>query len=280
MTDPLSISWSRLRAHEECKQKAHLIGQGKRGPATNLRNYFHGMVVDTIMKTWLSDPHRRAGDMTAMVRDAIHDVQTQARDTGDGVVRWRTAGDQAELTQFCIDLVERLEPILRVLVLPYPFDVGYRFKVPVKIPDLTGTPTLVYLHGEMDLKVQHPDFWAVWDLKGTRDDQYWRKVLGQLTFYDLAGYAIHGTPSGRAGLIQPMCTEPVLEATIGPDERNAMWARIVRYAHDVWSQDVSCKDSTGGCDWCEVRHACPRFQPEGTIASALRQAATGPGAAT
>lgn len=272
----LSISWSKLRVHEECRQKAHLISAGKRGPATNLRNYFHGMVVDRCMRDWLADPTRRHGDMAAAVTAIIEDCLREARASGDGVVRWRNALDRAELTRFCVELVGRLEPILAERVLPYPFTVAQRFKVPVRIPYLDGQPTVIWLTGETDLQVQAPDGREVWDLKGTADDQYWRKTLGQLTFYDLAIYAQHGAPPVRTGLIQPMCTQPVLVATFTAAARAELWARITAMARHIWSGDVACKETTGGCTWCEVRHACVRYAPGAGNTLALTGPTTGP----
>jgi hypothetical protein len=270
--DPITLSWSQLRTAEECKQKLHLIRAGHRSSASNLRNFFHGMVVDRCMVTWLRDPHRQPGQMLAMVEQAITDGEREAIEGGDGVVRWRNVDDRAELQQFCAELVTRLEPILYQHVLPYPFHVGLRFKVPVKMPYLDGQPTTVTLIGEMDLLVQRPDGHVVWDLKGTKDDSYWRKVIGQLVFYDLAVYATHGHPSVYAGLIQPMCTAPLVGMAITDDQRRQMWARVANLATTIWTQDTTCKTSTAGCHWCEVRHACTRFRP-GSLAADLLTAA-------
>ena len=256
---PLTLSWSQLRTAEECRQKLYLIRRGHRSARQNLRNYYHGMVVDRVMRDWLADPQRQPGQMAAAVPAAIAAGEKEAIDTGDGVVRWKHAGDKAEMQQFCTELVVRLEPILAEHILPYKFFSPFRFKVPVKLPYLDGTPTMVYLIGEMDLLVQRPDGYAVWDLKGTKDDQYYRKVLGQLFFYDLALYAMHGTPATEVGLIQPMCTQQVMPATVTDDNRRDIWTRILRLATTIWSHDATCKEGTGGCQWCEVNHACARY---------------------
>lgn len=279
MTDrPISISWSGLRAHEECHQKSHLIRSGKRSPAKNLRGYFHGMVVDRVMMDWLADPDRSPGAMAGMIDAAIDTGIEAARTDGDGIVRWRGPDDRATLRTFCVDLVTRLEPILRDLVLPYPFQAAHRFRVPVQMPYLDGKPITVHLIGEMDLLVHHDDGPVVWDLKGTADNSYWRKVVGQLIFYDLAVLAQSGQPTVRCGLIQPMCDEPVLSFTLTPELRRQMWGRILRMAADIWRADTTCKDGTAGCNWCEVNHACSRFTPLGTtmtLGMSLRQATRG-----
>jgi hypothetical protein len=237
------------------------------------------MVCDRVMVQWLADPDRPAGAMVAMVEDMITTAERDAREDGDGVVRWRSADDRTDLLEFCVELVHRLEPILRELVLPYPFESAKRFTAPVNMPYLDGTLTTVNLIGEMDLLVDNRGP-HVWDLKGTKDDQYWRKVLGQLVFYDLAVLAMTGTKTVLTGLIQPMCTEPVLEFQISDDDRRAMWSRILRYATDRWRNHAPCKEGTSGCNWCETKHACPRFQPtQGntmTLSAELRQAAENP----
>lgn len=274
---PIAISWSSLRAHMECRQKAALLRAGKRSPAGNLRSYFHGMVVDGLMRRWLADPHRRPGQMAAAVDAYIDECAAQAVADGDGVVRWKHAADRTELHEFCVELAHRLEPLLDRLVLPYPFVNGHTFRQPVVVPYLDGTPTTIVLKGEMDLLVtEAAGRHAVWDLKGTRDDTYWRKVLGQLIFYDLAVLAEHGTATARVGLIQPMCRRPVLEWTLGEAHRRQMWAAILRMAADIWRADDACKPDTDGCAFCEVRHACDRYRPVGNtipFGTALRRAA-------
>jgi hypothetical protein len=273
---PLRLSWSQLRNHEECHQKSFLIRGGKRPKVTNIRSYFHGMVVDRVMRDWLNNPLRTSGEMILMVGQLIDVVEQEAKDTGDGIVHWRDAQDRTHLAAFCVELVRRLEPILQTIVLPYRHEAATRFAAPVLIPDLTGADTQITLVGETDLTVFHDDGLQVWDLKGTKDNTYWRKVLGQLYFYDIAMLAVHGTRTERVGLIQPMCDDPVLQFVITDDDRTCMWARIVAMAHDIWREEQTCKADTSGCSRCDVRHACPRFQVTDDLWSmpaALRAAA-------
>lgn len=279
MTKPLRVSWSAIRVHGECHQKSFLMRTGKRPTVSNIRNFLHGSVVDKIMRDWLDNPLRQPGGMLDALDQAMNDVEEDAKQEG-GIVRWRNAADRAELRQFCADLVTRLEPILRTHVLPYPFEAGKWFKVPINIPGLDGTPTEIVLTGEMDLIVFN-DGPVIWDLKGTADDQYWRKVLGQLCFYDLAVAASSGQKSRFTGLIQPMCKEPLLTFEIDDLMRAQMLTRIIAYAHDVWRNEQTCKDGTAGCNYCDVRHACVRYQQPsldvfGDLGAGLRQAAGEP----
>lgn len=262
LDEPMLVSWSQLRTHEECRQKGVLLRAGKRSPAQDIRGFFHGTVVDVAMRTWLSTAELRPGHMLEMVDGLIESCQREAVETGDGVVRWKSATDRAELREFCRELVTRLEPLLHRYVLPFDFEPAKRFSVPVEVPYLDGTPTCVHLVGEMDILARDSALsWGIWDLKATKDDSYWRKVLGQLVFYDLATWAMFGEHSSMTGLIQPMCAEPVLTFSITDEDRRQMWSRIQRFTSDRWQRDVEPKAGTEGCQWCPVHHACARFKP-------------------
>lgn len=235
------------------------------------------MVVDRIMRDWLDDPLLRSTDYRALVTCTMDEMEDVERGSGN-MVRWRDPGDREQIRKFCTELITRLDPILTEHVLPYPYEHGKWFKVPLKLPNrITGTLSEVLLTGEMDLIVDN-DGPVVWDLKGTADDQYYRKVIAQLTFYDLAVWASSGRKTRFTGLIQPMCTEPLLVFEVTDAQRADMLARIDRYAHDVWAGETACKEGTSGCQWCDVRHACERFQQPaidtfGDLADHLRTAA-------
>jgi hypothetical protein len=276
VTKPLRVSWSAIRTHEECHQKSFLIRDGKRAKVSNIRNFLHGSVVDVIMRRWLENPLHPAGAMVAMVDDMLDETIETEKQSGN-MVRWRNADDRNELRRFCTELVTRLEPILQEHVLPFPYSHGRWFKVPMSVPDSDNVARDILLTGEMDLIVNN-DGPVIWDLKGTADDQYYRKVIAQLVFYDLAVWASSGQKSRFVGLIQPMCKEPLLAWEVTEDARQQLMARIVRYCHDVWNNEKTCKDGTAGCQWCDVRHACSRYQQGaidtfGTLADGLRAAA-------
>jgi hypothetical protein len=276
---PLRISWSSLRTHEECHQRSFLQREGNRAKVSNIRNFFHGIVVDHIMRDWLDNPLMRHGDHAALVQVAMDEMEDVERGRGN-MVRWRDADDRAQVKAFCVELITRLEPMLETHVLPFPHEHGKWFKVPMTIYDIAGHAREILLTGEMDLLVQHPNGPVVWDLKGTADDQYWRKVVAQLTFYDLALWASTGTKTQYAGLLQPMCSERVMAWQINDEARRNLMTRIVRYAHDAWAGEKTCTDNTSVCHWCDVRHACARFKPSpnafGELAEGLRTAAGEP----
>lgn len=276
---PLRVSWSAIRVHEECHQKSFLLRDGRRAQVSNIRNFFGGMCVDQIMRDLLDNPLTRSYDLRGLVTATMDEMENKERGKGN-MVRWRDAADRNQIRDFCTELITRLIPILEEHVVPFPYEHGKWFKVPMSIPGLDGQPAEIVLTGEMDLIVDN-DGPVIWDLKGTADDNYYRKVVAQLVFYDLAVWASSGRKTRFVGLIQPMCTEQLLAWEVTDDARNQLLARIERYAHDVWRGEKACKEGTAGCQWCDVRHACSRFQQPaldafGDLAAGLRQAAGEP----
>jgi hypothetical protein len=272
---PVYISWSSLRAHLECKQKAALLRSGKKNASSNIRGYFHGTVVDRVMRTWLeNDP--QPGEMPGMVEDILNAEELKAIADGDGVVRWKSATDRADTTKWCQELVRRLEPILYDKVIPFEYEVAKRYRVPVIVPFLDGSPREIFLAGEMDLLVrdEHRQF-RIWDLKGTADDSYWKKTMGQLIFYDVSTHAMFEQYAVESGLIQPMCKNQVLSFTFTEDDYANMWNMICRMATDIWQRDDTPKESNSGCSFCHVRHACSKFAPVNPGANERRMSLQG-----
>lgn len=244
---------------------------GGRDPNTNIRDYFPGTVVDRCMRKWLStspEPGSGRGVMAAMVDDMIDHEMEEAKRTGDGVVRWKKHGDREMVTGFCKELLGRLEPLLDLYVLPYDYAPEYRFRARMSLPGLDGTPWPVQLWGGIDVLVRNNKIidsegrpqYAIFDLKGTANNSYWRKVIGQLVFYDLAIFAQFNARPKFAGLLQPMCDQPVVSLAIEEQNRSELTARLERMAHFMWRKDWAVKEDTAGCSYCEVRNRCPRFK--------------------
>lgn len=233
------------------------------------RNYFHGNVVDLAMRRWLSQEDPEAGWMAAQV-DAIFDESIGiARDSGDGIVRWKGPNDKNETREFCRELVKRLEPILCKYAIPFEWQPAERFSVPLRIEDLNGSMREIILIGEMDLLVRDREGrYAVWDLKATRDNSYYKKVLGQLAFYAIAVKAMKGQFPVMTGLIQPMCDQRVLPVTVDHDAVAQMAGRITKAARDIWAGKLAPKADNAGCAYCPVKHACPKFSSGGRAALA------------
>lgn len=262
MTDePISISWSRLRSSSECRAKGYLQ-RAHKNPSQNIRNYLHGSVADLAMRKWLETGDVVPGQMEQMIDSLIDETINSAKDNQEGVVRWKSQTDRSEMTVYCKDLVSRLEPILNKLILPYDFLSAQRFKVPVQVPWLDGSPTWIYLIGEFDLVTfDELNRYVVWDLKATRDPEYWRKTVGQLIFYDISIGAMFEEYTSKVGLIQPMVlNQPLLEFIVTDAARAEMWARIHRLSTDMWLKDYTPKADSKGCSYCEVKSVCPKFK--------------------
>jgi hypothetical protein len=259
---PVRISWSRLRDFEECSERAHLLRAGHRSSAKNIRNFFPGTVVDRCMRTYLDADTQERGAMAAVV-DTIMDREEQAaKDTGDGVIKWRNATDRDKVRADCIECVTKLEPILEQLVVPFEWQAAWRFEVPFTI---SGRPVL--LIGELDLLVRKPDGIRVLDLKMTRDGTYWTKTFPQLCFYELAVFGSLGEWPVRSGLIQPLCDNPVLAFAFTDAHRRELLGRVTRFAEAIFAGQHAPAPSFKPCDDCVVRHACPRFKASGNRAT-------------
>lgn len=240
--------------------KAHLLRTGKRAKAQNIRQFFHGTVTDRAMRQWLSLDDPQSGQMAEWIEQIIEREEQEAKDSGDGVVRWRSVSDRTEMTQFCVELVNRLEPLLAEHVLPYEYEPAKKFRVPFQV-DVRGQVQDVQLVGEMDILGRSPQGWFVWDLKATRDDSYWRKTIGQLIFYDLAVWAAFGDPTYRSGLIQPMCSLPLVDITVTDQQRAELVQRIAAFVDAFQYQTQAPRADSKYCSWCAVSHACPKFRP-------------------
>jgi hypothetical protein len=266
----MRLSWSRLRLHGECPAKGALMRSAK-SPYTDIRNYFHGNVVDRLMRYWLDLDDPPPGWMREHLDEQFEGSIAEAKETGDGIVKWRSRTDKGEVWEFCRQLVEKLEPLLAEHVLPYDYHPAQRFEVPVEVHGLRGEPREILLIGERDLMVRKPSGYSIWDLKATRDNEYYRKVLGQLTFYSWSGRLEFGEFPEITGLIQPMCDEPWLPVEVTRDALVQMAARIESAAKDMWAGRLAPKADNAGCGWCPVQTACPKFKiPRGRGALARR----------
>jgi hypothetical protein len=259
----LSVSWSRLKTWEHCKQKAWLQGNGFKNPTANTRVFFRGTVTDRVLRTWLQDENRQVNQMSGMVEEYIELCQQEQKDQGTGIVRWNSPTDKQESIVWCQDLLTKIEPIVQDLVVPYLPDVyaDKHLRAQVTIPGLDGEPRDIMMIGILDILIDSPDFLAVYDLKATADESYWKKTIMQLVFYSImlesSGYR---APDATA-LIQPMCKEQIKHIEITDQHKMALMQKVVSYAHSVWAEDFAPKESDAGClNWCEVAHACVKFK--------------------
>jgi len=156
------------------------------------------------------------------------------------------------------------EPLMRLSMVDALEAVGYDVHAAA-----SGTEGLEMLRQKAfdlvitDLRLPGADGLTV--LKATKDNEYYRKVLGQLAFYAIAIKASKEGKLGRwpvrAGLLQPMCATPDLMVDImagGGQAIREMATRIERVAGDIWAGRLDPKPNDW-CPRCEVKHACPLF---------------------
>jgi hypothetical protein len=284
-TGLIKVSWSKIKTHEECRQKALRVAEGRKSPGRDVRIFFPGNVVDMAMRRWLSmdNPPR------FWMADHIEEIMAELLDRkDDGIVRWLHTKDREEVTAFCRDAAFRLEELLRQFALPFDYQPALRFSTPMIVPGLEeGTTVKILLNGEMDLLVKEKD-WPLpditpdlnpvtiamadiarrprlhlWDLKVTVDADYWRKTVAQLVFYDIVCICMFGVPVVEAGLLQPMVDDrPYISFVPSDQDRTEMFTRIETVVHNILRMDHTPKADTAGCGWCDVRHACDKYATE------------------
>lgn len=284
-SNPLTVSWSRLRDYETCKHRVLKKLQGHRSPATDGRNFLGGTVCDRIMRRLLEHDDPQPGMMLTWLDETL---KHHAFDSEEYVIRWRgnPEADYEKVRNLCVKVLTNLEPMLFEKIIPMNYEAEVRFgfkNTPqpiIGVPGLDGMPRPVLLIGGIDILTQDPDDktrYGLYDLKATENDDYVRGgILGQLTFYAIVLKVLFGHYPHEAGFITPGTSQHFVPVTIGEDEVRTMYGRIERYAHGVWSKDWSPKDKIDSdCDYaCDVRHACDLFKlPQGTRISFSEMAA-------
>lgn len=263
--ETIRISWSSLRTYVECKQKAKLMRTGRKAALEDQRNFLPGTITDRISRDWLKDKDRQPGQMLLMLDEYFERAVAEAEESG--IVRWKSVDDREKVRADCAEAITNLEPILLEHVTPYWHDQDVKFEVPMHAArNGGGDPIHVTLNGYMDYLVhdEEHDRWYVFDLKQTRNADYWKKTQGQMVYYSVATELRYGGRVEGAALIQPLLPEKhrLKPIEIGPEARLALFRDITNMANDVVNDAMPPKDDTDGCAWCPVKHACEKFLPE------------------
>lgn len=260
--NPLRISWSKLRQHKTCAQSTYLRSKGHKPAIQDIRNFLNGTVTDRAVRQFLEgDPHNNLDSMPGMVEEILDTEVRNAEEKGE-IVKWRSAHDRTLVEEECKEAVTKIRPYLEKFVLPFDYEADHHFEVVLEVPHPHGGIGTIILNGYMDILVRdRQGRWAIWDVKHTKDDQYWRKTAGQISFYDYALSIREGQGAAIGGLLQPLCKEPVKQIPIDPGNRQKITADIISMARDIWRDDFALSATTKPCEWCEYKHACPRFKP-------------------
>lgn len=259
----IRVSWSALRSHTECKQKGHLQRTGHKASMENQRVFFPGTVTDRVVRDWLADdPYSNPNVMPKMVEATVLREQEAIEKKGKQL-RWKNDKDRDDIIEECQEAVTRIEPSLNELVLPYEYDVDFGFKAPMDVPTPGGGETTLLLMGFMDIIVRRPENrWAVYDVKHTKDDYYWKKTRGQLSFYDLAVGLMFESETFEVGLLQPLCTKPEKLFQLSEDDRAILLSQVISMSDDIYRQNYEPTAAPSECYGCNVKHACSRFTPK------------------
>jgi len=259
----LRISWSALRTHEECKQRSALYRGHKRGALTDQRMFLPGNITDRVVRDFLlmENPMDNLGIMPSMVEEHLEKTLTRVEEEG-GIISWKSREDRRQIIHECILAVTRIEKALVERVIPFSYTPAYRFEVPMRMPHPRGGTEVIHLVGEMDITgFRGEEDFFVYDVKHTKNDEYWRKTAAQLTFYALVVEAENGVRPKEVGLFQPLCTEQVKIIEVRDDWRQQMLQRIMSMCNDIWNNDETPRTDYSKCGWCDVKHACVKFRP-------------------
>lgn len=246
----------------ECRQKGYLQRAKKGAKLENQRVFFPGTVTDRVVRDWLSgDPYSNPGVMPDMVESVVLREEESILERGKKLI-WKDENDRDSIIKDCQEAVRNIEPSLTKLVLPYEYDVDFKVLAPIIAPHPAGHKETIILTGFMDIIVRRgEDQWAVYDVKHTKDNSYWRKTRGQLSFYDLAVDIMFEAPTFEVGLLQPLCKETEKMFVLSEQDRTVLMAQVLSMAEDIWNENFDPSAPISECYFCNVKHACSRFTP-------------------
>lgn len=282
MSDRLTLSWSRLKSWESCKQQVLRRKQGKSSYSPMQgRVFLPGTIADRCMRAYLELENPQPGGIC----DPLEEIFERFAFTDDQyVIKWKgnPLDDQKKVKENVRIVLENLEPQLWDFVIPNGYQVEYRFRTTVGIPYLDGKLVPVDLIGGIDILTAklgvdgQPEEYSVYDLKATFDDSYVRgSILAQLIFYSIVVKTEFGKYPVNTAFLTPACKQKYVPLVVSPDDVRTMMSRIISYCNGVWKDQWDPKSVPDNeCTWCEVHHACDLFRIEpGKKASFLELAA-------
>ncbi len=211
--------------------------------------------------------------MPGMVEAMIEKEEQKILSKGQKLT-WKDPEDKKRLTEECKRAVTEIEPLLFKYVVPYEYQEDVSFEAHIKATHpVTGQEMDIVLNGFMDIMVYDPEKkrYFVYDVKHTKDDYYWKKTRGQLSFYDLAVDIMQGQPTAFVGLLQPLCKEKIKGFILEEDDRTILLKHVLDMANDIWTENVEPTAPVSACFGCNVKHACKRFKPTNVNADGSRR---------
>lgn len=280
----LSVSWSRLKAYEACRQQVKLRMEKKSSYSPfQGRIFLPGTLADRCMRVFLEQLEPQAGTICDPLEELF---EKYAFNDDQYVIKWK--GNPLEDQKRVIDnvrmMLTNLEPMLWELIIPHGYEPEKKFRTTVGVPYLDGKLVPVDLIGGIDILIctldeQRQQFegseWGIYDLKATQDDSYVRGgIMAQLIFYALAVKAMTGKYPTRAGFLTPGCKQKFVPVTVDEEDIRVMMSRIVTFCQGVWRKEWEPKDEPDSdCTFCDVKHACELFHmTPGTKVSFLEMA--------
>jgi hypothetical protein len=269
----LTVSWSRLKAYESCRQQVLRRKEKKSNfSPSQARVFLPGTIADRCTRWFLELEDPQPGQILEKLDEmfekyAFHDEQY--------VIKWKgdPLADQKKVKENVRTILLNLEPMLWDFVLPHGYQAEVKFREKVAIPDADGNLRFVELIGGMDILVatlnglkqtDDDSEYSVYDLKATFDDSYVRgEILAQLIFYALVVKVMFGKYPKNVAFLTPGCKQKYVPLQVTPDDVRIMMSRVVSYCQGVWAEQWQPKDEPDGdCSWCDVKHACELFHIE------------------
>src|SRR4051812_23644526 len=145
----LSVSWSRLKAWENCHQQVFRRLEGKSSRAVDGRIFLPGTVADRAMRAYLELDDPRPGHILDPVDEIL---EKHAFNDDQYIIKWRgnPAEDMAKVKAVVVNVLTNLEPILWREIIPHGYQAEVRFNTMIGIPYLDGRIVGVELRGGID----------------------------------------------------------------------------------------------------------------------------------
>lgn len=277
----ITLSWSRLSDWTTCKKRVKLFHDGKRQKFVNARNFLAGNLVDNTMREALTYSAVRddAGRLVELSKeDFVLPLESKWYEIVNNpekntVYKWQgdIVTDQRRILKKAEKALDNLYPIVMDKLMGKRYIPEFRPSEmpPVGVPGPDGETYFIRLFLAVDMAVQveedkdDPDNgigkWGLYDLKTTEQDNYLKKTLPQLVFYDIAFQALTGSQPVEHALWAPLTKDPIKVVEVDDSHRRQVMDWIISYCHSVWAGEDEMTTDDTACYMCPTKAACPKF---------------------